>query len=106
VARDLTLSSKLPPAIFGGHRPGVNSGTPAELAPIAKSGAKSGDLGGEQRILISWEISKLLISKVLIVGFDPAIRRFESFHPSQLQSEPNSRQFLHKNSHLCISSVS
>ena len=58
---------------------------PCALTGIAgaSAGASHGESMGLEGVENPLGFSKLLISLVLLAGFDPAIRRFESFRPSQ-----------------------
>jgi hypothetical protein len=53
-------------------------------APIDSPRDSDGEPRGVEGNRISKLVSKLLIFLGPMEGFDPAIRRFESFHPSQL----------------------
>jgi hypothetical protein len=56
---------------------------------LARTGGQFGGCSGEwmvsEGMLGSAKISKLLFLESLWAGFDPAIRRFESFHPSHYE---------------------
>jgi hypothetical protein len=60
----------------------------AAVYPIAggRFGGSDGESKGVEGTSQVNRISNLLIMLVTIAGFDPAIRRFESFHPSQNSS--------------------
>ena len=65
----------------------VDATTAVFAARTCTSGDCFGDCAGDSMGLegtrLTRRLSNLLIVLVLLAGFDPAIRRFESFHPSQ-----------------------